>query len=54
MTYKHYLEQPMPVVERLINKKLYRNYDLKKTLDDIEYTSHMGPYGTGKEKSNED
>ena len=22
MTYKHYLEQPMPMVERLINKKV--------------------------------
>ena len=54
MTYKRYSEQPMPMVERLINKKLYRNYDLIKTLDDVEYTLHMGPYETGKEESDED
>ena len=24
MTYKHYIEQPMPMVERLINRKLYK------------------------------
>ena len=24
MTYKHYIEQSMPMVERLINRKMYR------------------------------
>ena len=28
MTYKHYLEQPMPMVERLINRKLYKKMTL--------------------------
>ena len=41
----------MPMVERLINRKLYRNYELIKTLDDIDLTLHMGPYDTGKESS---
>ena len=38
MTYKHYNEQPMPMVERLVNRKLYKNYELLKTLDDIDLT----------------
>ena len=46
-TYKHYIEQPMPMVERLINKKLYKNYEFIKTLDDIDLTLHMGPYESG-------
>ena len=54
MTYKQYIEQPMPMVERLFNRKLYRNYELIKTLDDIGLTLHMGPYETGKENSDED
>ena len=41
ITYKHYLEQPMPMVERLINKKLYKNYGLIKTLDGIDDTLLM-------------
>ena len=48
MTYKHYFEQPMPLVERLINRNLYKNYELIKTLDDIDLTLHMGAYETGK------
>ena len=24
MTYKHYVEQPMPMIERLIDRKLYK------------------------------
>ena len=48
MTYKHYLEQPMPMVERLIIKRLYKNYDFIKTLNDIDLTLHMGAYETGK------
>ena len=42
MTYKPYLEQSMPMVESLFNKKFYKNYDLIKTLDDIDLTLHMG------------
>ena len=30
LTYKHYLEQPMPMVERIINKKLNKDYELTK------------------------
>ena len=47
ITYNHYLEQPMPMVERLINKKLYKNYWLRKTLDGIDNTLHMTCYETG-------
>ena len=32
----------MPMVERLIDKKLYKNYDLIKTLGGIDRTLHMG------------
>ena len=32
MTKKHYKEQPMPMVERLVNGKLYKNFELRKTL----------------------
>ena len=49
MTYKHYLAQPMPTVERLINKNLYKNYELIKNLDDIDLILYMGAYETGKE-----
>ena len=48
MTYKQYLAQPMPMVEGLNNKNLYKKYNLVKTLDDIDLTLHMGPYETGK------
>ena len=48
MTYEHYIEQPMPIVERLINKKLYKNYDLIKSLDGIDWIIHMGNHETGK------
>ena len=48
MTYKHYFEQLMPMVERLINKRLFKNYELIKTLNDIDLTLHMGAYETGK------
>ena len=44
MTYKHYIEQPMPMVEKIINRKLYKNNKLIKTLGDIDLTLHMGPY----------
>ena len=48
MTYKLYIEQTMPMVERLINKKLYKIYDFMKTLDGIDRTLHMGYHETGK------
>ena len=48
MTYEHYIEQTMPMVERLIIRKLYKSYDLIKTLDDIDLTLHMGAHETGK------
>ena len=33
MTYKHYMEQqPMSMVERIVKRKLYKNYELNKTL----------------------
>ena len=48
MTYKHYIEQPMPMVESLIYKKLYKKYDLMKTLDGIDRTLHKGDNETGK------
>ena len=41
LTYKHYLEQPMPMVERLMNEKLYKIYELIKTFDVIDDTLHM-------------
>ena len=48
MTYKHYFEQLMPTVGRLINKKLYKNNELIKSLDDIDLTLHMRPYKKGR------
>ena len=47
ITYKHYLERPMPMVQRLINKKLSKNYGLIKTLDGIDGTLHKTWYETG-------
>ena len=49
MTYKHYIEQPMPMVERLVNTKLYKNYEPIKTLNDIDLTLHKGVYENGEE-----
>ena len=48
MTYKHYIEQPMPMVWRLVNRNLYKNYGLIKKLYDIDLTLHMGAYENGK------
>ena len=39
----------MPMVERLVNTKLYKNYELIKTLDGIDLTLHMGVYEKGRE-----
>ena len=47
ITYKHYMEQSMPMVERVFNIKLYKSYELTKTLDDIALTLHMGAYEHG-------
>ena len=38
----------MPMVERIKNRKLYKNNELIKTLDDIDLTLHMGPYENGR------
>ena len=31
LTYKHCMEQPMPMVERILNRKLYKNNEPIKT-----------------------
>ena len=38
----------MPIVERLISKKLYKNFDFIDTLDGIDRILHMGDHETGK------
>ena len=48
MIYRHYLENPMPMVERLINRNLYGKYNLIKNLDGIDLLLHMGPHETGE------
>ena len=42
MTYKHYMEQPMPLLERRIKRMLNRTNELMENLDDIDLTLHMG------------
>ena len=49
MTYKQYIKQPMPMVEKLVIRKLYENYELTKTLVNIDLTLHMGAYENGEE-----
>ena len=49
MTYKHYIEQPMPMIGRIVNRRLYKNNKLIKTLDDIDLTLQMGAYEKGRE-----
>ena len=39
----------MPMLERIINRKLYKNNEVVKTLHDIDLTLHMGPYENGSE-----
>ena len=53
MTYKHYMEPPMPMVERIVNRRLYKNNELIKTLDHIDLTLHMGPYENGRRDVND-
>ena len=48
-TFKHYMQQPMPMVERIVNRRFYKNNELIKTLDDIDLTLHMGAYEKGRE-----
>ena len=48
LTHKHCIEQPMPLVEMLVSRKLYKNYGLIKTLNDIDLTLHMEAHETGK------
>ena len=48
MTYCHFLENPIPMVERLNNRNLYKKYNLIKTLDDIDLLLHMVPCEPGK------
>ena len=49
MTYKYYMEQPKPMVERITYRKLYKNNELIKTLDDRDLNLHMGAYENGRE-----
>ena len=48
MTHRHYLENPMPMVERLINRNLYKKYDLMKSLDGIDSLLQKRPHETGE------
>ena len=42
MTNDHYINQPMQMVERVLNKKLYKNPELVKMLKDVNLTLLMG------------
>ena len=42
------MKEPMLMAERLINTKLFINFELIKTLNDIDLTLHMGTFETGK------
>ena len=48
VTYCHYSENPMPTVERLIIRNLYKKYDLLKRLDAIDLLLHMRAHETGE------
>ena len=41
MTYEHYINQPMQKVERVLNKKLYKNPEHVKMLKDAHLSLHM-------------
>ena len=41
MTYDHYIIQPMQMVEKVVNKKLYKNPELVRMLNDVHATLHM-------------
>ena len=49
ITYKHYIEQPLPMFERMVNRRFYKINELIKTLDNIDITLQMGPYENGRE-----
>ena len=42
MTYEHYIDQPMQVVERVLNINLFIYPELVKMLEDVDLTLHMG------------
>ena len=42
MTYEQYINQPMQMVEIVLNKKFYENPELVKMLKDVHLTLHMG------------
>ena len=41
-TYEHYFNQPMQMVERILNTKLYKNPELVEKIKDAHLTLHMG------------
>ena len=42
MTYEHYINQVMQMVERVRNKNFHRNLQLVKMLKEVHLTLHMG------------
>ena len=48
MTFKHYIEQLTPMVERLGDRNLYKSYERKKSINDIDLTVNKGLYENGK------
>ena len=42
MTYEHYFNQPIQMVERVLNKSFFKNLELVKMLKDVHLTLHMG------------
>ena len=47
MTYEHYNEQPLLMLERRINRILYRKIELIGFLDKKDLFFHMGAYENG-------
>ena len=41
-TFEHYINQPLQMVERVLNKQLYKNPELVKLLNDVHLTLYMG------------
>ena len=48
LTFKHYIEQLTPMVERLGDRNLYKNYERIKSINDIGLTVNKGLYENGK------
>ena len=42
MTHEHYINQPMKMVARVLNKEIYKNPELVEMLKDVHLTLHMG------------